>query len=119
MGDAVIQAAPDQERFAAAIAGLMFANGQTTEGMRVRTAALGRACGATFQLVAAWGQLTLLSDRLPFGLIVMAAPLAIDMRRVEAAEALARQVIAGATTASQALRELGPMAMSPPVGRPP
>ena len=107
---------PDEERFAAAVAGLLFANGQTTEGMRITVAGLGRACNATFRLVTGWGSLTLLSDRLPFGLTVIVTPTGVDMGRVRAAEGVAGRVMAGAATASQSLPALDPIGRLPLVG---
>lgn len=107
---------PDEERFAAAVAGLLFASGQTTEGLRITVARLGQACGTSFRLVTAWGSLTLLSDRLPFGVTVLAVPTGVDMGRVRAAEGVAGRVTAATATAAQSLPALEQIGRLPPVG---
>ena len=109
---------PDLERFAAGAAALLFANGQTTEGVDLSVARVGRACGGRFGLVPSWGSLVLLSERIPSGLPVPAAPLGVDMGRVGAVERLVDQVVAGDVTAADGIGALAAIGRMPPVGLP-
>ena len=99
----------------AQVAGLLFANGQTTEQTRVAVERLGEALARPSRLAARWGELSVWTKDDAFGSHYTAEPLAVDMSRVAATETLVDDVCAGRLDEAQAQAQLRVIERLPPV----
>ena len=96
-------------------AGLLFSNGQTTEGTRVAVERLGNALERPCRLTARWGELTVWTDDGSFGSHQAAEPLAVDISRVAATERLVDDICGNRVSATEALSLLRAIGGMPPV----
>jgi uncharacterized membrane protein YjjP (DUF1212 family) len=96
-------------------AGLLFAHGETTVGVRRTVTRLGAALGLPVTLLAQWGELRVQARETEFGAAVAVEPAAVDIHRVHATEAIADRVCAGTLASAAALPLLDDVARLPPV----
>ena len=97
------------------VAGLLFGNGQTTERTRLAVDRLGAALHRPSRLAVRWGELTVWSDDESVGAYHAAEPLAVDIRKVVATEALVDEICAGGLDETAALPRLQAIEHLPPV----
>lgn len=94
-------------------AGVLLANGQTTEGTRIAVERLARSRGYPVRFNARWGEFVLLAaDRTMIG---EAVPTGVDIDRVAKAEAVVDAVGAGQIELAEGLARLDVIARSDPV----
>lgn len=100
----------------AAIAALLFANGQTTERIVQAVEDLGQALGHPAVIYPRWGEIGLRigSGTASLSTVVAVAPLGVDMGRVAAATNLTDQLLAGAIAPADAFTAQQAIARSPP-----
>jgi uncharacterized membrane protein YjjP (DUF1212 family) len=96
-------AASDQAaEWIAAVAKLLFVNGQTTEATRTTVERLGRRLGLDASLSVRWGEVTLLLNGRPSELTLEANPVSVDMGRIVGAERMVDDFCGGRLTFERA-----------------
>lgn len=99
----------------AQVAGLLFGSGQTTERTRLAVERLGVAMNWPSRLAVRWGELTVWTNDELSGACHATEPLAVDISRVAATEALVDDICAGRLDAAAALPRLQAIGRMPPV----
>ena len=98
----------------AAVARLLFVNGQTTEATRLAVVRLGRALAVEATLLVRWGELVVHSNGRAVA-IVAADPLIVDMRRVASTEQLVDDICDGRLNLDGARSSLDAISRAAPV----
>jgi uncharacterized membrane protein YjjP (DUF1212 family) len=103
--------------FIAAVARLLFVNGQTTELTRLAVVRLGRALSVEASLLVRWGELVVQANGRPVA-IVAAEPFIVDMKRVASIEQLADDICGGRLSLEDAGSSLDAVSRAAPVSAP-
>ncbi|MDQ0504458.1 threonine/serine exporter family protein [Xanthobacter agilis] len=99
----------------ATAAGVLFINGQASEGTRAAIRRFGTALGAEADLLLRWGEVVLFVEGHPAPIILSAKPTSVDMGKVAAVLHLIDEVAAGRMGRDQAATELDAITRRPPV----
>jgi uncharacterized membrane protein YjjP (DUF1212 family) len=99
----------------AAVARLLFINGQTTESTRVAVVRLGQALEVEASLLVRWGELVVQANSGQDSTVIAADPLGVDMKRVARIEQIVDDVCSGRLGFDSARSSLDAVGRAAPV----